>query len=679
MESVTKPLMAPGSEELGQAVAVDIVVPVFNALALVRECVLSILSDPEPVEFRLCLIDDASDSETATFLREVASGDTRVVYVRNDVNEGFLGAANRGMAMGNAPFVVLVNSDVIVTPGWLRRLLHCADSDARIGAVNPLTNRASQIDLAMPPGSNFLALARYLGKRRPLYPDIVTGVGFCLLLRRAALQQVGLFDPVYGKGYCEESDLCMRLTTSGWRTVIADDTYVYHRGRGSFTDRDERYLHNRRLFDQRWSAEYRRQFETFRARAPLASLRRELAGMQRWNPRPALWTALRGVRDAWRRRSPRALLRSGLAARGVLTSRRSLPAPAMLADMAAGRLRVTYLLNNTVVAGGVMSVIQLVNALILQGIDARIATRFVDPAVSDWMPLLGEPMVFRSERELIDLLPPTDLVIATHWTTAAWAQTLVRNGRARKAAYFLQDYEPWFYPEADARMRSRVVETYDGFDHLIVKSCWLRELMAGHGKSAQLVPLGLDLGVFYPRNVTRHSARVVAMARPRTPRRGFAVLAQVLSRVAQAMPDVDIVVFGDAQLPVGVLPSQTRNLGVVSDRNRLAELYSSATVFIDTSDFQGFGRCALEAMACGAAAVVTDAGGVGEYARHDQTALTAAPGDTSALADAALTLLRDPSRRERLGFSGRAEAMRFCHRKEASATRELFLVWADAS
>src|SRR5690606_38737096 len=192
-----------------------------------------------------------------------AARDDRTTCLRNRQNLGFLRSCNLGMQAGHAPFVLLLNSDAIVPQGALGRMLACMHSDARIASVNPLTNRASQIDLPMPPGSNFASLDAYLGNRTPSCPDIVTGVGFCMLLRREALDQVGLFDEVYGFGYCEESDLCMRLTTRGWRTVVADNSFVYHRGSASFKNRDERYLTNRKLFDQRWAAEYKQQFAEF--------------------------------------------------------------------------------------------------------------------------------------------------------------------------------------------------------------------------------------------------------------------------------------------------------------------------------------------------------------------------------------------------------------------------------
>ena len=116
----------------------------------------------------------------------------------------------------------------------------------------------------------------------------------------SALRQVGLFDPAYGHGYCEESDLCMRLIAAGFRTVVAEDVYVYHRGGGSFSDGQERYLRNRRLFDQRWGREYRRQFRAFRRANPLKPTRQLFTLPTRWEPTPALWQGARALLAEWR-------------------------------------------------------------------------------------------------------------------------------------------------------------------------------------------------------------------------------------------------------------------------------------------------------------------------------------------------------------------------------------------
>ena len=659
--------MNPDSE-----VQIDIVLPVHNALALTRACLEAVLSDKTSPAFRLFIIDDASDSRTSTYLDSVAANDPRVCCAHNEVNLGFLKSCNSGMRSGSAPFVLLLNSDAIMPPGALARMLVCMQADPTVAAVNPLTNRASQIDLAMPLGANFASLDAYLRRRTPSWPDIVTGVGFCLLLRRSALDRVGLFDEVYGHGYCEESDLCMRLTTSGWRTVVADDCYVFHRGTASFKSRDEHYLVNRREFDRRWKSEYRRQFAAFRRAAPLASVRHQLTPGSRWDPMTGVWQSVRDVRQAIRVRSPLGVVRALMSgARMIVSSRRPLFSPRRLQEIdRAGRLRVTYVLHHTVVAGGVLSVLQLVNELVKLGVEARVATLFLDPAVRDWVPLLSEPVVFRNAAELKRNFPISDLAVATHWTTADWVTQVCQSGSAGTSVYFVQDYEPWFAEGIDTPLARRIAETYSRFDHLIVKSDWLAEKLSSHGKTAEKIPLGMSLDVFYPRDVPREPELIVAMARPGTPRRGFATLIDSLQLIQKRRPQVRFALFGDSKLRAAEIPVPFEDVGVVSDQTALADLYSRASVFIDSSHFQGFGRCALEAMACGAAAVVTGVGGVLEYARHRETAMVVKPQKPAEIADAALELLDDTRLREAIALEGALAARKFDLRLEARRTRD---------
>lgn len=677
---------------------VEIILPVHNGLSLLRDGLDAVLAYTPRRDSRLRVVDDASDSFTAAWLREQAAMHADwMTLQRQDENLGFLATCNRAMAapltlgetssplaagegaaQPSSDYVLLLNSDVLVAPGWLGRLLACAEADPCIAAVNPLSNRADNIDLPMAPGASYLAMNQFLAAERSgRFHDVVTGVGFCLLLRRSALNQVGWFDPIYGHGYCEESDLCMRLTTAGFRTVVAEDVYVYHRGGGSFSDGQERYLRNRRRFDQRWGAEYRRQFRAFRRADPLKPTRQWFALPTRWDPRPALWQGARALLAEWQgRRSLNRLARLSVRhAFALLAARQPCPRRALAQRLTPpGRLRITYVLDRLVVAGGVLSVLQLVNELIRLGVEARVAALYEDPLIHAWRPLYTRPLIYRNVAELLAECPDSDVVFATHWNTVEWAHRLWRDGRTRVAAYLIQDYEPWFFPEADADQRNRVKMTYRLLPHRIVMSDWLRERLAGDGYTSDKIPLGMDLGQFYPRPIPRGLRPVVlAMARPGTPRRGFPATIAALAQVKQVRPAVEIVLFGDRWLDRQAIPFPFRNEGLVIRQERLAELYAEADVFLDGSEFQGFGRCALEAMACGAACVLTDLGGVLEYARHEDNALLTPPGQASAMAAAILRLLDDSALRQRLTASGLNTAARFCQRREARDT----LAWIE--
>ena len=652
----------------------DLVVPAHNGLTYVKDCIQSILDCSGDCPYRLYLVDDGSDHFTSRFLEERAGAHAHISVLRNDRSRGFLQSCNIGIAQGSAPYVVLVNSDVIVTPGWLSRLVRCADSDPRIACINPFTNYASNINIPLAPGANFYGMDHVLAHRSPRsYPDVVTGVGFCMLLRRAALDELGVFDEVYGRGYCEDSDLCMRLTAKGYRTVVADDVYIYHKGRASFPDRDQRYRMNRRIFDDRWADEYQRQFKAFRAADPLRPARRFFQMPQQWDPERCLRDTYRLMRGQWRQHRVAGVVRE--AARGLRRlprSKRPLARPEAVASLTRpGRLRVTYVLHFLTVAGGVLSVVQLVNELILLGVEARIVALREYPEIYNWK-FFTQPIVFKTPSELRDDFPESDIVVATHWTTAFWVADVLAAGRARVGAYFIQDYESWFFPEEDQKSRAKVKQTYDLIPHKIVKSDWLKELLSRDGFSAHKIPLGMDLDMFYPRDVSRSaSPLILAMARPRTPWRGFPYVIEALRRVKTAVPEVDIVLFGD-DLSAHPIPFSYRDAGIIADQNRLAELYSTADVFLDGSDFQGFGRTVLEAMACGAACVVTNVGGVTEYARDGENCSLVPPRRPDALAEAILKILYEPDLKKKLQQSGLETVKRYCHEREARETLAYF-------
>ncbi len=655
--------------------ACDLVLPVCNGLTYVKDCLASILAGTQDAPYHLYIVDDASDRYTAAFLEQQAATHANIPVLRLPQNQGFVRACNMGIAQGTAPYVVLVNSDVIVTPGWLSRLVRCAESAPRIAAVNPLTNRATYLDIPLAPGANFYDMDDLLARQSPRnYPDVVTGVGFCLLLRRAALEQVGVFDEIYGRGYCEDSDLCMRLVAHGYRTVVADDVYVYHKGSASFLDRETRYQHNRKIFDARWAAEYQRQFRVFRQHNPLQPVRDLFQVPHRWSP----FTFVRReggrqIRRVLKGEPLRAIAKDTI--RTILrapTATRALITPETVARFTRpGRLRVTYVLRSLALTGGVLSVIQLVNELILLGVEARIVALRDDGDLAQWK-LLTQPILFRSVADLHANFPESDIAVATWWVTAPWVANVVRSGRAKQGVYFLQDYESWFFPESDARARARVKETYSLLPHKIVKSEWLKQMLARDGFPTHKIHLGMDLGVFYPRDrLENRPLTVLAMTRPGTPRRGFPDTVMALQMVKAAMPDVEIVVFGDAKASARI-PFPHRNVGVVEDRNRVAELYSQADIFLDGSTFQGFGRPALEAMACGAACVLTNVGGVSEYARDGENCLLVPPRQPERFTDAILMLLRNETLRKALSDGGLRTVQMYCHKREARDTLAYF-------
>ena len=224
------------------AVEVAIVVPIYNAPALVERCIESVLRQTTG-RARLILIDDAStDSAIAPLLARYAAR-AGVTVLRNESNRGFTATANRGIAEAGRADVVLLNADAQVGPHWLtglRRAAACAADVATATAVSDNAGAFSVPELerenAWPSGWTFEQAARALWQNAgTAYPELPTGNGFCLYIRRKVVDEIGALDEAaFPHGYGEENDFCQRASSRGYRHLIAGNVYVRHERSASF-------------------------------------------------------------------------------------------------------------------------------------------------------------------------------------------------------------------------------------------------------------------------------------------------------------------------------------------------------------------------------------------------------------------------------------------------------------
>ncbi len=223
-------------------VRVDVVIPCYRGLAETRRCVASVLADPDRPPGQVIVVDDASPEPalSAWLARQARAG--RVTLLRNARNMGFVASVNRAIAHAGRADVALLNSDTEVPAGWLSRLAGHAYAEERIASVSPWSNNATICSYpAVAGGTSAFGLgtdaidaaARAANAGRRV--RVPTTVGFCMYIRRAALDEVGAFDAeAFGRGYGEECDFCLRAAARGWRHMLACDTYVYHKAEVSF-------------------------------------------------------------------------------------------------------------------------------------------------------------------------------------------------------------------------------------------------------------------------------------------------------------------------------------------------------------------------------------------------------------------------------------------------------------
>lgn len=255
---------------------VDIIIPVYNASQLLRFCMASVERYTDMTDARLLIVLDGCDTHTTRMANEWAAERPWAHVLDRKKNAGFIQACNTGFMASNADLAILLNSDTCVSPRWLEKMLACFNSDPTIGIASTLSNFCPHNHIPLLPGWDYIQMSELIERLSSrAYPDITTPEGFCFGITRPCLETIGLLDPIFGKGYGEESDLSMRARYFGFRTVCVDDTYIFHHGRGTFGAEQRQFLYERNkvIFHHRWGERYKREFKAFQEADPLAPLR----------------------------------------------------------------------------------------------------------------------------------------------------------------------------------------------------------------------------------------------------------------------------------------------------------------------------------------------------------------------------------------------------------------------
>ena len=250
---------------------VGVVVVSWNGVALTRRCVESVLHDPLADDVDLVLVDNASTDGTPAWLDEIATH-PRVRVIRNADNCGFAAACNQGLAAAaerSPELLVILNNDLVVTPGWTATLRAHLRADPRIGLIGPVTNNIGNEaridtryqDLADMPREQRTRTAAAAGRSF----DIPVLAFFCVAMPLDVYRQVGGLDENFGTGFFEDDDYCQRVRRLGRRLVCAEDVFVHHELSASFARIDQGarqalFERNRRYYESKWGPWQRHEY-----------------------------------------------------------------------------------------------------------------------------------------------------------------------------------------------------------------------------------------------------------------------------------------------------------------------------------------------------------------------------------------------------------------------------------
>lgn len=243
---------------------VSIVMLTYNQLDDTQICVESLLKHTTDVGYELIFVDNGSTKDdTKTYLEGLKEKHSNVKVIFNETNLGFACANNQGIEISEGEYVLLLNNDVILTEGWLGRMLLVAESDKNTGIVGPCTNHASGRQVVVFDGSadDDEAIQQFakniLSKNAGFWFSVSRIIGFCVLIKREVLFNVGVLDEMFGPGGYEDFDYCMRVKQAGYNIVIAGDTFIYHIGGKGYSANNMNYnvlrTKNIELLIEKWT------------------------------------------------------------------------------------------------------------------------------------------------------------------------------------------------------------------------------------------------------------------------------------------------------------------------------------------------------------------------------------------------------------------------------------------
>jgi GT2 family glycosyltransferase len=255
----------PGAAESALTSA-SIVIPVFNGRAITDACLESLRRTlPPNFQGEIIVVDDYSTDETAKSLQQWRKRDARIRVFRNKKNLGFVASCNHGARKASGDFLIFLNNDLVLLPGWFSPLL---DTFKRFPDAGVVGGKLILTDGTLQEAGGYVfrdGSAMNFGRcdtelEAPLY-NFVREVDYCSGALFATPRQLFLnlsgFDLLYQPGYYEDTDYCFKLRAQGYRILFQPETVAVHReGASAGTDLSQGMKRfqviNQRSFAERW-------------------------------------------------------------------------------------------------------------------------------------------------------------------------------------------------------------------------------------------------------------------------------------------------------------------------------------------------------------------------------------------------------------------------------------------
>jgi len=233
-----------------------IVILTYNKLDYTKACIDSIREYTSPGTYRLIVVDNLSTDGTRDWLAE----QTDILTIFNEENVGFPKGCNQGIELAMNEDVLLLNNDILATENWLQLMQECLYSDPKIGAVGPISNSAygdQDIEVSYANLTEMWHFANEYNRFTPSdWEQKLKLIGFCMLIRKEVIDEVGMLDEIFTPGMCEDSDYSFRVIQAGYKLVLCHNVFIHHFGSTSFGEMPEMrkalWEKNRKIFEEKW-------------------------------------------------------------------------------------------------------------------------------------------------------------------------------------------------------------------------------------------------------------------------------------------------------------------------------------------------------------------------------------------------------------------------------------------
>jgi len=240
---------------------VSVIVVTYNNLDLTKQCLMSLDKYTDYSNMEIIVVDNASSDDSPAFLRDWAKEGANRILILNSDNKGFAAGNNQGLVAATGDYLVLLNNDTHVTPGWVASMVKHMQRNETIGLLGPVTgNIGNEAKIAIQYTNmdemleeSYKFTRRHIGKLTPLR----TAAFFCVMISRSAYEKVGLLDEAFGIGFFEDDDYCRRIEQAGFKIFCADDVFIHHHLSASFNKlkieaRQKLFEQNKVIYEKKW-------------------------------------------------------------------------------------------------------------------------------------------------------------------------------------------------------------------------------------------------------------------------------------------------------------------------------------------------------------------------------------------------------------------------------------------